>query len=254
MQKAFRHSGVSSIVLSEILRKRAKPQSVAQQVVDSLREMILTGELEEGAPLRQDVLAGILQVSRIPVREALRQLEAEGLVTFFAHRGAIVSALSLGEIRELFDARALLESDLLARAIPHLTEADFTRAGEVLDVYEDALARADVRICGHLNWRFHSALYAAASRPMTLGLVQTLNFNADRYLRLHLQLANAMDLARRDHRRLLELCRAKRGAAACEFLREHILGAGDALIDLLARRRSEQSTGRPVPARHSRGP
>ena len=108
-------------VLIEQVRKSAKPQTLTQHVANELREMILSGELEEGSKLRQDTLASMLHVSRIPVREALRQLEAEGLVTFFPHRGAIVSDLSPDEIGEVFDARALIESDLLRRAIPNMT-------------------------------------------------------------------------------------------------------------------------------------
>src|SRR5437660_872834 len=78
-------------------------------------------------------------VSRIPVREALRQLEAEGLVTFSPHRGAVVSVLSLDEIDELFQLRADIECDLLQRAIPRMTFDQLERATDVLDEFEDAL-------------------------------------------------------------------------------------------------------------------
>ncbi len=228
-------------MLTDRVRAHAKPQSIAQQVVDSIRDMILSGEIEEGAPLRQDALAAALRVSRIPVREALRQLEAEGLVTLLAHRGAIVSALPLAQINELFDVRALLEQELLRRAIPRLTEADFTRAIEVLDVSEDAFVRTDARMWGQLNWRYHAALYAAASRPLTFGLVQTLHFNADRYLRLLFHIDNALDRSRREHRRLLELCRHRKLEPACDYLAQHIRGAQRALTDFLAARRTGEA-------------
>src|SRR3954471_15830423 len=97
-------------------------QTIAGMTVEALRERILRGDFPEGEPLRQDALAAELAVSRIPVREALRQLEAEGLVTFSPHRGAVVSSLSLDEIDELFELRAAIESDLLARAIPAMTD------------------------------------------------------------------------------------------------------------------------------------
>src|ERR1043166_1378508 len=92
-------------------------QTVAGMTVEALRERILRGDYPEGEPLRQDALADELGVSRIPVREALRQLEAEGLVTFSPHRGAVVSVLSLEEIAELFELRAEIECDLVRRAI-----------------------------------------------------------------------------------------------------------------------------------------
>ena len=95
---------------------------------DAIRERILRGRYPEGEPLRQDAIGAELGVSRIPVREALRQLEAEGLVTFNPHRGAVVSTLSLKQIQELFELRAEIEGDLIRRAVPHMTAEDHARA------------------------------------------------------------------------------------------------------------------------------
>src|SRR3954464_3473882 len=97
-------------------------QTIASMTITALRERILRGDYPEGEPLRQDAIADELGVSRIPVREALRQLEAEGLVTFSPHRGAVVSSLSLDEIDELFDLRAQIECDLLAHAVPRMSK------------------------------------------------------------------------------------------------------------------------------------
>src|SRR5437868_3185775 len=116
--------------------------------LEALRERILRGHYPEGEPLRQDALASELGVSRIPVREALRQLEAEGLVTFAPHRGAVVSSLSIDEITELFELRAEVEGELLRRAIPKMTAADHAQVSDILDDYERALARGDVAVWG----------------------------------------------------------------------------------------------------------
>ena len=110
--------------------REARPlirQTLASAAVDAIRERILDRTYPEGEPLRQDSLAAELGVSRIPIREALRQLEAEGLVTFNPQRGAVVSSLSIAEIEELFELRAELESDLLRRSVPLLTEDDIER-------------------------------------------------------------------------------------------------------------------------------
>jgi len=226
----------------ERMRERPKPQTFTQHVVDQLREMILCGDLEEGEQLRQDMLATALHVSRIPVREALRQLEAEGLVTFFPHRGAIVSELSLDDIREVFDARALLECDMLGRAIPKLTIEDFDRAEEVLVAFDDAFAKDDVRVWGQMNWRFHSILYAPAGRPRTMAMIQNLSFNVDRYLRLHLKLTRAIGRAKTDHRRILDYCRKRKIEVACDYLRKHIIDASDELIKFLALHRETKAS------------
>src|SRR2546427_13052427 len=95
-------------------------QSLPSAVADKLRDQIIRGEIAEGTQLRQDAIATQYQVSRIPVREALRQLEAEGLITIVPNRGAVVPALSPDDIEELFSIRSLLEPEVLKRSIPHL--------------------------------------------------------------------------------------------------------------------------------------
>jgi len=92
-------------------------QSLGAAVVERLREKILSGELREGEQLRQDAIATEYQISRIPVREALTHLAAEGLVTLVANRGAVVSALSPEEIMELFETRAVGHSTVVEVAL-----------------------------------------------------------------------------------------------------------------------------------------
>jgi DNA-binding GntR family transcriptional regulator len=97
-------------------------QSLPSAIADRLRDKILRGHFRAGEQLRQQAIAAEFEVSRIPVREAFRQLEAEGLITINDHRGAVVSALSPDEIQELFDIRAALECAALRQAVPRLTE------------------------------------------------------------------------------------------------------------------------------------
>jgi DNA-binding GntR family transcriptional regulator len=140
--------------------------SLTEAVADRLREMIMRGEIQEGEQLRQEAIAADLQVSPIPVREALRQLEAEGLIKIIAHRGAVVSSLSSDDIEELFDIRALLECEVLRLSIPNLTQTDFEKAEEILKAYEKLLwMKGDVCSWGRLNSQFHAVLYSRANRP-----------------------------------------------------------------------------------------
>src|SRR6202521_6265119 len=97
-------------------------QSLASAVVERLRDKILHGELREGEQLRQDAIASEFQISRIPVREALSHLAAEGLINIVANRGAVVSALSPDEIMQMFETRAVLECYMLRHAIPNMQE------------------------------------------------------------------------------------------------------------------------------------
>ncbi|HET7563552.1 MAG TPA: GntR family transcriptional regulator [Gemmatimonadaceae bacterium] len=221
-------------------------QTLAAATVEAIRDRILSGVYAEGEQLRQDALAADLGVSRIPVREALRQLEAEGLVTFNPHRGAVVSSFSVAEIEELFDIRAMLESDLLRRSIPHLTDEDFHRAAEILDDFEAAFNNRDIAAWGDLNWQLHSTLYAAADRPMTMGVVENLHHRTNRYARMQLALTHGESRAREEHRALVAAARKRNVDRACTLLEAHILGAGRALARFLRGERSEdgQTTAR----------
>ena len=234
-QSSARHDG-TNIGIVPLQR-----QTVAAMTLDAIRDGILHGNYAEGEPLRQDALAEELGVSRIPIREALRQLEAEGLVTFNPHRGAIVSSLSLGEIEEVFELRSTIETDLLRRAVPRLTPEQLDQADEVLDRYALALRSGDVSMWGELNWQFHSTLYAPAGRAVTMGIVQRLHQQSDRYLRMQLALTHGETRANDEHRAIAAAVRAGDAKRACAIMREHIAGAGRSLLEFLGNSREEKS-------------
>ena len=141
-------------------------------VADQLRRRIMAGALPEGHQLRQEALAAELGVSRIPVREALRQLEAEGFVAIASHRGAVVSKLSPDEIVELFELRIRLEGWLLELAIPEMRDSDLERADAAL---ETMISNRRIENWGQLNWDFHAALYAPSRRAATLRILRRIN-------------------------------------------------------------------------------
>ena len=108
-------------------------QNLPDVIANDIRERILSGELAEGESIRQEALAEDYDVSRMPIREALKRLDAEGLVQLTANRGATVTKHSLQEIGEIFDLRLMLEADLFRRAIPLMSEADFARCAQLLE-------------------------------------------------------------------------------------------------------------------------
>jgi DNA-binding GntR family transcriptional regulator len=208
-------------------------KTVVEMAVEVLREKILRGDYPEGSALRQDALASDLGVSRIPVREALRQLEAEGLVTFSPHLGAVVSSLSIEEIEELFELRALLESELVRKAVARTDAEVLDRAESVLDAYDAAFARGDVAAWGALNWEFHATLLAPAGRPLTMGVLLTLHNQSDRYMRMQLALTHGEHRASGEHRAILKMVQSGDADGAARLLSEHVLGAGAALRGFL---------------------
>lgn len=227
--------------MATVLRTQArKPvrETLAQATTRVLRAKILDGELTGGEQLRQDALAAEYGISRIPLREALRQLEAEGLVSFSPHKGAVVSPLTLAEIDELFDIRALIEPDLLERAIPHLSADDLDRVEEIIEAEKAAFAQEDkVGRWGELNWKFHSTLYQAAGRPRTMVIIEKVNLRIDRYVRIQLMLSGGTAGAENDHRAILAACRARNSRAAAKLLRRHILQAKSAITQCLNQER-----------------
>lgn len=214
-------------------------QSLTSAVADRLREEIIRGTIPEGAQLRQDAIAMQYQVSRIPVREALRQLDAEGLITIVPNRGAIVPALSPTDIEELFTIRALLEPEILRHSIPRLTEDEFAEADVVLRRYESELQNEDHLFSwGRLNWQFHSILYSRAERPHSMAIIRNVNNSGERYTRLQLYLTHGIQRANEEHHQILALCRKRDISSACKLLREHIEHAGQSLKQALQERRA----------------
>lgn len=222
--------------------KRAiKRQSLPDVIANDIRERILSGDLEEGLTIRQEALAEDYTVSRMPVREALKRLDAEGLVQVTNNHGATVTKHSLDEIGEIFDLRILIEVDLFARAIPLMTASHIARCQKVLEAMEASYDADDVVKWGELNYDYHAALYAAAGRNLTNDVLQRINLQSDRYVRMHLSVMQQRDLARREHRELFNLAREGKVNEACALLTHHIAQTKTNLLKLMADRRAHES-------------
>jgi DNA-binding GntR family transcriptional regulator len=210
-------------------------RTIAAEAAEILRRRILSGDLKAGQPIRQEQIAQELGVSRIPLREALKQLEAEGFVTIEPHKGAVVSTLSLAEVKELFELRIRLESWLLADAIPRMREADFAHLDAIIDESRTMDNQGDnISHWGDINWRLHEAMYRPAGKPVSVKLLKRIHDNLDRYLRLQMTLTQDWDRAHRDHRELIELSRAGDVKAAVTVLERHIRDTARALEQALA--------------------
>jgi DNA-binding GntR family transcriptional regulator len=214
--------------------KKLTSRKVALSPVAAIRTSIASGAFREGEPLRQDDLAERYGTSTIPVREALRQLEGEGLVRFLPNRGFVVAALSAAEIRELCEIRVMLESHALRLAIPKLSRATLNRAAQILDASDQDANY--VQTWGDRNWEFHSTLYAVSNRPLLLGMIERIHGHIERYLRAHVTLANYREQGQREHRAILSACRSKDVETALTCLRSHILDVADVLCPILEQR------------------
>lgn len=217
-------------------RHRLQRQGLSEALADSLKERILNGEFREGDPLGQEAIAAEYECSRMPVREAFRQLEAAGLIVSRLHKGAVVTGLPAEQIMELFELRAMLEPAIMQVSLGKLQDEDLERSERILRDLESAYETRDMSKVGALNWAFHQSLYEPAGRVQTLHILQGINTQTDRYIRLQLILTEAFEDARREHREILRMAR-ERDPALADYLKNHVLRAGKGLVDALRQSR-----------------
>lgn len=159
---------------------RSAHGAAGARIANELREAILAGDYTPGARIRQEDLADRHGASRLPVREALRMLEAEGLLTLVANTGAWVAKLTLADCEELYRIRERLDPLLLAYSVPRLSEAAIDRLAELADEMESAV---DVEAFLRLDREFHLGSYAAADTAVLADLVRTLWNRTQHYRR-----------------------------------------------------------------------
>jgi DNA-binding GntR family transcriptional regulator len=203
---------------------------VPRKIFELLRSEIVQGALPPGAELRQEELAARFGASRIPVREALRLLEAEDLVAFGPNRSACVVALSIDEVDEIFHLRLLLETDCLTRAAGRMSESD-------LALIERARRRAEID-AGTNGWSdsdmaFHAALYAPADRPRQIALIRRLRMTSELQAPAYQRLPGETARWLADHMAIVEACRVRRTDDAVAILRDHIEGARRIVLDAM---------------------
>ena len=222
------------VILANSLKLKAfdlgKQASSADLIYDALRDAIIRGEIEEGEPLRQDSIAQMFNVSRIPVREAMQRLEAQGLVISERYKGVVVASLSFEQITEIFEFRALVEPSVIEMAVPLMSEASLAKAQDYCDAFA---AEDDPLRWGDLNRRFHTALYIDCDKPYYLSVVAKSNDLVERYVRLVLYLTQGMRNAVAEHQAILDACKARRPKLAAELTRNHITTAGKTLVGYL---------------------
>jgi DNA-binding GntR family transcriptional regulator len=207
--------------------KLHRPETVADRIALILREAIAKGSLKTGTPLRQDELATRFGFSRMPIRDALRRLEAEGIVSIHPTRGAFVAEMDAAEISEIYAVRELLEAEALRLALPKLTDQQLSNAASVLDQID---AEADVARWGALNCAFHVALSTACGNARLLGLIEAQHNAADRYVRILLSNLDYRARSQSEHRELLAACRKRDEGQALTWLSMHLRDGSRTLV------------------------
>nr|WP_206068495.1 GntR family transcriptional regulator [Nonomuraea sp. FMUSA5-5] len=199
-----------------------------------LRRAITTGRLRPGTPIRQDALAEELQVSRVPLREALKTLEGEGLVTYKPHKGYCVVMLSLDDLREVYRIRELLEEEAVRAAVARLTDDDLGRIEAAQEEVERAAAAGDVAAMATANRAFHMTLFDCAGRPRLARLIRTLWDTTDAYRSMYYGDAGNRERVIEEHRAALDALRRRSADDAVTTLnvhRDHAVAELEPLLD-----------------------
>ncbi len=216
-----------------VLRK-ANRQTLVQQIHDQVLAAICSGKFPPGHRLIIDALAVQFGVSITPVREALRQLQQQGLVNEVPYTGMQVVALSVAELRELFAIRGVLEGYAVRLAADRLRPADLRVIDRECKVMERAVGRGDVATFRARNAKFHDAILARADNAPLMQLIGQLVRQTERYRAVGGLLDQEyLKAAQADHRAMVGLLRARRGAAAEELARHHAAVFADHLAQRL---------------------
>ncbi|MCT4357092.1 GntR family transcriptional regulator [Streptomyces sp. Je 1-79] len=218
--------------MSSAVQKR-RPPTAQQFVLEELRRAITTGELRPGGQIRQDALAARLDVSRVPLREALKILEGEGLVVHHIHRGYFVAELSLADLEEIYRIRGLLETEAVRMGIRRGEDGILASLEKIQREVERAADAGDVTAMAAANRRFHFALIEASGMPRLVRLVTTLWDATDAYRSLYYTDEPNRELAVREHRAVISAVRNGDEEAAVRWLDEHRAHAVAALREIL---------------------
>jgi DNA-binding GntR family transcriptional regulator len=198
---------------------RLSRSTVRDATRDALRELIITGQLAVGEPLRQDELASQLGLSRTPLREALQALVAEGLVRMDAHRGAVVTKPSPTQLAETYEIREALEVLAGREAARVSTPAHAAEVAAILDQMEGV---ADPDAWAELNGRFHSAIYSVTGKSQLIELIDMLRNRAKLFVRILARESDSTRHADDAHGEMLHALQRNDPDAMEDVIRRHL--------------------------------
>ena len=210
-----------------------KHKTLREQIVFSLRDSIIRGELRAGQKLTEPELADKLGISRTPIREAFRQLESEGFLTVIPRRGAVVSTLTRKEIEDFYEIKSLLEGYAARVAASRITKKDIDKLKKINEQLEVLSEGNDVEGFFRKNNEFHNTFIALCGNEKLLDIRNTL---VRRFLRYRLQAlavpGRSMESVKQ-HRVIIRALAKKDGRRAEAVVVEHSLRSGEELAEQL---------------------
>ena len=206
-------------------------KTLREQIVSSLRESIVRGDLNPGQKITEPELADKLGISRTPIREAFRQLESEGLLTVMPRRGAVVSSVTRKEIEDFYELKSLLEGYASRKAAAKITEKDIARLNRINDQLEALARKGDVEAFFKKNSEFHYAFISLCGNEKLLDIWNSL---VRRFVRFRIQalavpgrLMNSVDY----HRKIIDALSRRDGPLSEEMVYRHSIISGEDIAE-----------------------
>jgi len=214
---------------------RIAQPALYEEVAERLRQRIFSHELPPGTWIDEQALAEDYGISRTPLREALKVLASEGLVTLKPRRGCYVTELSGGDIQEIFPIIAMLEGRCAFEATQKATPADVARLQAIQDILEKAAATTNIPAYFEANQNFHLTLWEIAGNRWLLQVIQDLRkvLKLTRYQSLSVdgRLKKSME----EHRELLAAITAKDPDLAEKVMKSHLIAGSEAMAKATSR-------------------
>lgn len=207
------------------------------KVCNVLRKAILEGNFEPGERLKQEELAGALGVSRMPVREALRKLETEGLIELVPHRGAIVKSFNTDDVEEIYELRSSLEKMAVQKSVKHMTPEDISELDRLTSEMKNT---NDAERFVNANIQFHRILTKHCSWDRLLSFIETL-WNGFPQQTPHM-LSGQVELSNQEHDHILQAVKKNDALKAADLVSRHISRTGEALIENIEKSQSGQKS------------
>jgi DNA-binding GntR family transcriptional regulator len=204
-------------------------RTLAEKAYVVLHDAILSGELAPGERLRIEELAELLEMSPMPIREAVRQLDAAGLVEHAPHRATRVTDLSLGDLEDVYRARLALEPLAVRLGAPRFGDEDARLARAALERYVAAYRAGDAHATWEAHTAFHFALYRASGSRWLERLITPLWETSERYRRASLPVARRLEERQREHERILDACTRRDAEAASHEMHDHLAQSANLL-------------------------
>ena len=193
-----------------------------EQVAGHLRDGIITGRLPAGRRIAQEEVAAECGTSRLPVREALRQLASEGLVVLAPNIGARVASFDLDELNEIYEIRERLEPFAIAKSAPLLTDDQVDELKQLASEMEIAAEQRPLHVWLELDERFHFLTFAGARQPRLIPMIESLWNRTGQYRRAYTAVHHRLDLAHLEHQLLVDALERRDPLDSERILQTHI--------------------------------